>query len=462
MKKLIIYELNELPQKLLEDYILLRPNSSLSFIYRKGVFKKTLSSDIGELHPWSTWPTFYRGVDNTKHGLKFINQDKTLADKNFPPVWDILYRKKISIGIFGSLQSYPPPKKNKYVKFYLPDTFSPDSKSIPRKLEIFQEFNLSVVTNNNAISRNFKGKEIKNFFKCLINKLISLPTLFKIFSQVFKEILFRKYKLRRSLLQPIIGFEPYMSHLKKNKPSFSTFFTNHLAGMMHRYWYDYFPNDFQNTPRARSNFKKNSIIQALDIADSQIKTLIEFAKSNNYDLWIASSMGQDFIKRDNYLQELFLKKPNKLLECLELDVLNYNFLPAMYPDINIECRDLKSIKEITNSIENLIDSNNQQIIKLRYKPERNRINLIINSTKSLIDCDYLLFKKKKFNLKELGLELFKRDQGTGYHVPEGILLAYGNDSKNLFKKFKIIDTKLFAPLILSFYNLGKEKYMQDI
>ncbi len=462
MRKLLIYELNEIPQKLLEEYILFRPNSTLSYIYKKGVFKKTITSDIGELHPWSTWPTFYRGVDNTKHCLKFINQDKSFADKKYPAVWDLLYRKKISIGIFGSLQSYPPPKRNKYVKFYLPDTFSPDSKSIPRELEIFQKFNLSVVNNNNAISRNIKATEIKNFYKCLKNKLISLSTIFKVFSQVFKEIFFKKYKIRRSLLQPIIGFDSYMNHLKKNKPHFTTFFTNHLAGMMHRYWYDYFPKDFHEAPRKRSNFKKNSIIKALEIADNQIKTLLEFAKRNDYDLWIASSMGQDFIKREKYIKELFLKKPNKLLQCLGLDETNYNFLPAMYPDINIKCQNQNSIKKIINKIENLIDSDNNQILKLRYEPEGKRINLIINSSKSLVNCDYLFYKTRKFSLKELGLELFNRDQGTGYHIPEGILLAYGKNSKKLFEKYKILDTKLFAPLILSFFNLGKEEYMKDI
>ena len=129
-----------------------------------------------------------------------------------------------------------------------------------------------------------------------------------------------------------------MNHLKKYKPNFSTFFTNHLAGMMHRYWFDYFPEDFYNHPRKRSHFKKTSILKALEIADSQIKTLIEFAKKNDYDVWIASSMGQDFIKREKYIKELFLKKPNKLLQSLELDISDYKFLPSMYPDINIECK----------------------------------------------------------------------------------------------------------------------------
>ena len=47
---------------------------------------------IGELHPWSTWPTVHRGVTNETHRINFINQDLScrrmasdmgkLADKN--------------------------------------------------------------------------------------------------------------------------------------------------------------------------------------------------------------------------------------------------------------------------------------------------------------------------------------------------------------------------------------------
>ena len=31
--------------------------------------------DEGELHPWSTWPTVHRGVNNNLHKIRFINQD---------------------------------------------------------------------------------------------------------------------------------------------------------------------------------------------------------------------------------------------------------------------------------------------------------------------------------------------------------------------------------------------------
>ena len=39
------------------------------------VFIETITEDIGELHPWSSWPTVHRGVDSSKHKIKFINQN---------------------------------------------------------------------------------------------------------------------------------------------------------------------------------------------------------------------------------------------------------------------------------------------------------------------------------------------------------------------------------------------------
>ena len=75
------------------------------------------------MHPWSTWPTLHRGVSNHLHGIKYINQDLNKA-KKYPPIWEILVKNNLNVGIFGSLQSYPP-KLNENYSFYLPDTFAP-------------------------------------------------------------------------------------------------------------------------------------------------------------------------------------------------------------------------------------------------------------------------------------------------------------------------------------------------
>ena len=167
--KILIYELNEVPRRLLEFYIEKNPNSAFSIFKKEGLVLDTYTKDDGDLHPWSTWPTVHRGVYNFDHQIRFINQDLTKT-KKYKPVWEILSEQNINTGIFGSLQSYPP-INNKNISFYLPDTFAPDEKAIPQKLSQFQSFNLSMVGKNKAVSRAISNSQI-NLLLTLIKKRI--------------------------------------------------------------------------------------------------------------------------------------------------------------------------------------------------------------------------------------------------------------------------------------------------
>ena len=106
-KSLIIYELNEIPKKVLENFVYKNPKSNLAKLYNNNGFSETFTNDSGELHPWSSWPTFHRGVNSQIHNIKFLNQDFIDA-KKFPTIWEKLNLQGFSIGIFGSLQSFPP------------------------------------------------------------------------------------------------------------------------------------------------------------------------------------------------------------------------------------------------------------------------------------------------------------------------------------------------------------------
>ena len=68
-KKLILYELNEVPIRLINKYIEIKPNSSFKHLLEKGHFTETITHDKGELHPWTTWPTLHRGVNNKYHKI---------------------------------------------------------------------------------------------------------------------------------------------------------------------------------------------------------------------------------------------------------------------------------------------------------------------------------------------------------------------------------------------------------
>tara|TARA_A100001388_G_scaffold182021_1_gene136356 strand:- start:26383 stop:27789 length:1407 start_codon:yes stop_codon:yes gene_type:complete len=458
-KKLIIYELNEVPRKLIEYYLKYKPNCNIKKIINQGFFIDTFTLDEGELHPWSTWPTVHRGVPNKFHNIKFINQDLKKS-QTYKPIWEFLIEKKISVGIFGSLQSYPPIKNNN-VKFFLPDTFAPNELAFPKKLMDFQKFNLDLVKNNKAISTSITKKQIVNFLTLFFNNTISKKSFIISTLQILKELLKPIYKKRRSMVQPVISFDLYLKYLKNTKPEFSTFFTNHVAGMMHRYWKYLFPNDNESRNSIHSKFHSKSILKAMDIADFQLGELSKFTKANNYDLWIISSMGQDYVDRGNYIPELLIKDFNSLLKVLNLNKDKYSLLPAMQPDICLSSNDLPSFNILRDRFKNITDSNGNLVFKERYKPVGLRLNLSIIRSSEISQKKVVFVKKRKFNIKDLGLEIIRRDVGTGYHIPKGVFIGDGNLTEKVYKKnIQNIDTCKIAPTILNHFNLSIPNYMQ--
>ena len=452
LQKLICYELNEVPLKVLKKYIENFPNSNLSYICKNGIFKKTFTTDDGELHPWSTWPTVHRGVNNKVHQIRFINQNLNGA-KKWPPIWEILIQNKKSIGIFGSLQSYPP-IKNRYVSFYLPDTFAPDKNAYPKVLEVFQDFNLSLTEKNKAISRTISSNEIYKFLKLIFLGTFRFETIIKVFKQVIYEIINKKNKTLRALLQPILGFDIYIKMLEKKEPEFSTFFTNHVAGIMHRYWRYTFPEDFGDK-KNKDNFHLESINKAMHIADNQIGQLIKFSKSHNYDLWILSSMGQKAIKREDDFPEIYVKSIEKIIKAIGLNEKNYELLPAMQPDLCINCIDKKSKSKLLKHLNQIKDKNGKLIFVPRYMNDGNSVNISIKHSQKAFETKKFIINEETIEAKDLDIQFIKRDIGTGYHCKEGIYIGLGQKTKNLFKadKNKEIDTREFFKKIKEFYKI---------
>ena len=136
------------------------------------------------------------------------------------------------MGVFGSLQSFPP-KKSKNYKFYLPDTFAPNPDAYPKEVKLFQEFNLTLTGDNKAKSRKIQLKSIWDFFYLFYKGIVAKRSAIRAIIHIIKEIINPKYKSRRSIIQNVLSFKIYLKYLYKYQPSFSTYFTNHVAGMMH-------------------------------------------------------------------------------------------------------------------------------------------------------------------------------------------------------------------------------------
>ena len=456
--KLIIYELNEIPRRLIDYYIINFPKSTFSKIAKEGVIINTLTKDDGELHPWSTWPTVHRGVYNYKHNIRSINQDLYFS-KSYKPIWEILYNRNIDIGLFGSLHSYPP-LNGKNVKFYLPDTFAPKSDAYPETLKKFQDFNLKMSNKNKAIAGNISTMEIYLFLRLIFEGSISKNSAYSTVIHAIKEKIYPKYKTRRSTIQNVLSFDLYYKYLNEFKPSFSTYFTNHLAGMMHRYWKDLFPMDFNLDKKDIDQFHASSIIKSMHLADNNLKKLVKFSKKNEYNFWLISSMGQNAIERGDYIPELILRNLGIMLIKLDLNPDEYKCLPAMQPDYCIKSNNINALDKLRKTIISIKDHNKESIFKETYTSKGLNLNLSLLRKKIFKQKKYLFINNQKYSFQELGLELIYRDKGTAYHTPYGVLAAYGPLTPKLARySNKTIETVQIAPSILNYFNIEIPSYM---
>ena len=125
----------------------------------------------------------------------------------------------------------------------------------------------------------------------------------------------------------------------------------------------------------------------------------------------------------------------------------------MYPDINIESNTSENLDILTKKFLGIKFSDKRNIFQIRYKKNLKQINLSINASDK--KEDFLFLDDKKIPTKSLGLEFGYDDQGTGYHSSEGVLLAYGINSKNIFKDIKKIDTKNIFHLIKKNFEIKR-------
>jgi hypothetical protein len=422
----VLYELNEVPWRLTDWYVRERPHCALAAVLRDAETFTSVTHDEGELQPWVTWPTLHRAVYNATHGIRYINQDLACADA-WPPLWEKLARAGKRVGVFGSLQSYPPPSDHSYA-FYIPDTFAPGPETLPERYSCFQRVNLRQTQADRAYAKpvDIDGSVAGDVLELLKNGL-RLRTAARLAAQLVRERMDPLYRTRRAILQAPVAFDVFRHALSQETPDFCTFFTNHVAGIMHRYWKYAFPEDFGYTPRTREDaFHRETMRVALDDADVQIAFLKSWVDARGGRLYIASSMGQEAIHRGHEV-ELVIDSMPRFLRAIGF-AKEVRPLAAMHPQYSFELEregDARELAALVSAIKRADGTPAFYGTDLQSKT-------VSSGTGSGAGFEtaegarYIeLGDGTRRTFEEAGLTLMQRDPGTGYHQPEGILIRYG-------------------------------------
>ena len=239
-RDVILYELNEVPWDVVDIYVKHRPDSHIAALLAEGQSLTTVHEDREELQglqPWRTWPTLH--TSSYEHNSFDLGQDPSTFRGD--PIWDVAERAGLSVGLFGPMQSWPA-RQFTHGGFYVPDTFASDAKTYPPALERFQAFNLAM-TGENGFSPDsaLSPKALAGTAVDLVRLGLTPRATATLATHLVKERIDPRYKAFRSAMQAPLSFDLYWRQHRKTKPRLSIFFTNHVAGMMHRFWGDGMP-----------------------------------------------------------------------------------------------------------------------------------------------------------------------------------------------------------------------------
>ena len=111
---------------------------------------------------------------------------------------------------------------------------------------------------------------------------------------------------RRRTYQSVLQFDIFARQLRRSRPRFSTFFTNHVASAMHRYWAAHRPGDYPQLGLGQDwvELYRDEVMWATAQAADMAERLAGHVDATpGAQLWIASSMGPAMLPQFNLVVE---------------------------------------------------------------------------------------------------------------------------------------------------------------
>jgi len=417
-----------------------------------------------DLSPWTTWPSLHRGVPGTLHNITDFNQELDEVNENYPSLWNLANIQGISTGVCGSLHSYPVPTSTYGFPFYIPDPFAKSPETHPKEVEAFQSFNLSL---SRSSGRNTGGPFP---WREAVQAVLSGPqigirpgTAIRLGQHLLDEKLNKWTRVRRRTWQSILAFDIFLNQLQKHRPGFSCFFTNHVASTMHRYWAATFPEDYPVFGYSEEWVRTygGEVHYTMECFDRMLGSLVKFMAANSdYELWIASSMGQAATDAEPARSQVYLTDVDQFMTSIGIEPGMYESRPAMLPRVILSIAEerreafLKGTRDLSINGEFPVECAELEDGVFRIHP----------GVAQNLKAPTLHYQGNELSLETMGFENSVIEDETGqnaYHIQEGSLMVFRPDSTGTRqirdrREISLLDV---APSILHSLGLRPPDYM---
>lgn len=246
-RKVLLAEFNEITWRLVDPFCKRGVLPEFARLQREGARGAPIATEVPpELDPWISWTSLYTGRPQEEHNVHFLEQPPETV--NGPRVWEIAADAGKTLGIFGSVMSWPP--RHDVPGFWVPGTFSPDTETHPEELRPIQDLNLTYTRAHSPVARKGKSKSPIARLGTLMKLGLKPSTLAEVASFLVRTRLNPDRTWEKVSLQPLINLDFFEALYRKYRPDFATFHSNHIAHYMHRHWRAMDPSPFKVPPPA--------------------------------------------------------------------------------------------------------------------------------------------------------------------------------------------------------------------
>jgi hypothetical protein len=260
----------------------------------------------------------------------------------------------------------------------------------------------------------------------------------------------------------VLAFDVFMAQLERSRPDFATFFSNHVASAMHRYWAATYPTDYDDLDLDDdwTTAHAEEIPWAMDQAETMLARLVAFADAHpEYQVWTASSMGQRATMAQALETAVYLVDLATFMRRLGMPDGCWEPRPAMLPQTNVVVHGALAStfqRELTKV--HLVDK------PLRYRrTDGGFFAMDLGHANMHTRPTPVRYGGGRHPLAEFGMkavEIEDRSGTTAYHVPEGILAVYdprGTAARTTDRPR--ISTLEIAPALLTSCGVAPPPYM---
>jgi len=452
--KVLLYELNEVPWRVLDHYAERRPQSQTAQVLRRARLQTTVNSDPDpELQPWRTWPTLHKGLYTAEHNSLDLGQDPTTFRGR--ELWDVAEDAGLRVGVFGPLQSWPA-REFRHGGFYIPDTFARTPQTYPASLSGFQAFNLAM-TEDNGFSSDapLSPKVMASAAVSVTTRGLTPRSAAVLARHLMRERRDARWKAARSMYQVVPAFDLYWRLHRRTDPHLSIFFTNHVAGMMHRFWGD----SMEDYPEAHAyepdELFGSFIFEAMDLFDSQLGRIRAHLRGHPGTLlMVASSMGQDAIPYHPVEHCYVLRDPLELVRELDLGIAAPGL--TMYPRTTLEFADSEAAQSAQRVLQDVRAGDEPLFRDFRVRGTTLSFYISVEARSDEVTIAGR-DEERTLPLSALGISRERRLGGanTAHHVPTGTLITEG-EGISPDPSREEVDVRLVRSMILDHLGVPSE------